>query len=59
MTSTITSTTAVIPSPKVLIARDRIIRRRSAGSDSVRRWRVQCRIIPSWLRLKETKTPTM
>ena len=59
MTSTITSTTAVMPRPKVLIARERIIRRRVAGSDSVRRWRVQCRIMPSWLRLKETKTPTM
>ena len=59
MTSTITSTTAVKPRPKVLMARDRIIRRRAAGSVSVFRCRVQCRIIPSWLRLNETKTPTM
>ena len=57
--STITSTTAVMPRPKVLISRERNIRRRSAGSCSVFRCRVQCRIIPSWLRLKETKTPTM
>ena len=59
VTSTITSTTAVIPSPNVLIARDRIIRRRSAGSLVDFSRRVQCRIIPSWLRLNETKTPTM
>ena len=57
--STITRTTAVNPRPKVLMARDRIIRRRTAGSRSVRRCRVQWRIMPSWLRLKETKTPTM
>ena len=59
VTSTITSTTAVNARPNVLIARDRIIRRRAAGSFSVRRCRVQCRIMPSWLRLNETKTPTM
>ena len=35
VTSTITSTTAVMPRPKVLIARERIIRRRAAGSRSV------------------------
>ncbi|MNC94354.1 hypothetical protein D3C83_111870 [compost metagenome] len=57
--STITRTIAVIPRPKVLIARERIIRRRVPGSVSVFRWRVQCLIIPSWLRLKETNTPTM
>ena len=59
VTSTTTSTTAVIARPKVLIARERIIRRRSAGSVSVFRCRVQCRIMPSWLRLNDTKTPTM
>ena len=59
VTSTITKTTAVMASPKVLIARERYIRRRTAGFRSVRRWRDQCRIMPSWLRLKETKTPTM
>ena len=41
VTSTITSTTAVMPRPKVLIARDRSIRRRSAGSRSVFRCLVQ------------------
>ena len=45
--------------PNVLIARDRNIRRRVDGSVSVFSSRVQCRIIPSWLRLKDTKTPTM
>jgi hypothetical protein len=48
-----------MPRPKVLIARERIIRRRTCVSDSVFRCRVQCRIMPSWLRLNETKTPTM
>ena len=57
--STITSTTAVNARPKVLIIRERCMRRRAAGSRSVVRCRVQCRIIPSWLRLKDTKTPTM
>ena len=42
-----------------LTARERIILRRSAGSVSARRWRFQCRIIPSWLRLNDTNTPTM
>ncbi len=57
--STITSTTAVNDRPTVLIMRDRNIRWRTAGSRSVLRCRVQCRIIPSWLRLNDTKTPTM
>ena len=57
--STITSTTAVNVRPMALIIRDRTIRRRSAGSLSVLRCRVQCRIMPSWLRLNDTKTPTM
>ena len=59
VTSTITSTTAVKVSPIALITRERNIRRRTAGSFSVFRCRVQCRIMPSWLRLNETKTPTM
>ena len=59
MSSTTTNTDAVIARPKELISRERNILRRVAGSVSVFRWRVQCRIIPSWLRLKETKTPTM
>ncbi len=57
--STITSTTAVKVSPTALITRERIIRARSPGSFSDFSRRVQCRIMPSWLRLKETKTPTM
>ena len=57
--STTTRTDAVIPRPKVLITRERNIFRRAAGSCSVFRWRVQCRIMPSWLRLNETNTPTM
>ena len=57
--STTTSTTAVKVSPIALITRERCILRRSAGSSSVARCRVQCRIMPSWLRLNETKTPTM
>ena len=59
VSSTTTKTTRSSPRPKVLIARERNIRRRAAGSFSVFRCRVQCRIMPSWLRLKETKTPTM
>ncbi len=59
VTSTITNTTAVMPRPKVLIARERYIRRRTAGFLSVFRCLVQCRIMPSWLRLNDTKTPTM
>ena len=59
VTSTTTSTTAVKVSPIALITRERSIRRRTAGSRSVFRCRVQCRIMPSWLRLNDTKTPTM
>jgi hypothetical protein len=43
----------------VLIARERIIRRRWAWSPSVASSRFQCRTMPIWLRVKETKTPTM
>ena len=58
--STITSTTAVNVSPTALMTRERIMAgARSAGSCSSFRWRVQCRIMPSWLRVNETKTPTM
>jgi hypothetical protein len=45
--------------PTALMIRERNIRRRTAGLRSVPSARVQCRIMPSWLRLKETKTPTM
>ena len=41
------------------MTRERIILARSAGSVSVRSSRVQCRTIPVWLRVNETKTPTM
>ena len=45
-------------SPIALITRERIIVARAFGSFSVLRWRVQCRIMPNWLTVKETKTPT-
>ena len=57
--STTTSTGAVIARPTLLITRERIIRARTFGSVSSRRCRVQCRIIPVWLIVNETKTPTM
>ena len=59
MISTVTSTTPVITAPKPLIAWARRIRRRSAGSVSVARWRRQCRTMPVWLSVKETNTPTV
>ena len=42
-----------------LMTRLRYIRRRAAGSCSVRSSRVQCRTMPVWLRVNETNTPTM
>ena len=45
--------------PKALITRERTIRRRMAGSVSIRRCRFQCRTMPVWLSVNETKTPTM
>ena len=45
--------------PNALIARERIIRRRASGSRSVRSSRFQCRIMPAWESVNETKTPTM
>ena len=59
VTRTTISTAMVITRPKPLIARLRCMRRRSAGSVSVRSSLVQCRIMPDWLMLKDTKTPTM
>ena len=41
-----------------MITRDRFIRARAAGFFSVFSSRVQCRSMPSWLTVKETKTPT-
>ena len=54
-----TSTVAVMARPIELTTRERIILERVAGSVSVLRCRFQCRIMPSWLRLNETNTPTM
>ena len=59
VTSTMTRTVAVMPRPIELTVLDRFIRARWAGSCSVLRCRFQCRIMPSWLRLNETNTPTM
>ena len=59
VTSTTTSTVPVHRKPMVLTTRERIILRRSCGSVSVRRYRVQCRTMPIWLRVNDTNTPTM
>ena len=59
VTSTTISTAPVQMNPMVLITRERIIRRRSAGLVSVRRCRVQCRTMPIWLSVNEMNTPTM
>ena len=57
--STITSTLPVITRPNPLIPCERRIRRRVAGSRSVRSSRFQCRTMPVWLSVKDTNTPTM
>ena len=57
--STITSTVPVIASPMALTTRDLFIWERVAGSASSDSRRFQCRIMPSWLSVNETKTPTM
>ncbi len=59
VTSTTTRTRPVRKAPKVLMARERSMRLRATGSFSLARWRFQCRTMPVWLRVKETKTPTM
>ena len=59
MISTMTSTTAVKQNPMALMVWLRRIRRRVARSRSVRSSRFQCRIMPSWENVNETKTPTM
>ena len=41
------------------MTRLRCIRDRVAGSVSVRSSRVQCRTMPVWLSVNDTKTPTM
>ncbi len=59
MISTTTSTTPVTPAPSALMTRLRCIRRRWLRSDVVRRLRFQCRIMPIWLVVNDTNTPTM
>ena len=59
VTTTTKSTDPVQKKPIVLITRDRIMRRRTAGSVSVRNSRVQCRTMPIWLSVNDTNTPTM
>ena len=59
VTSTITSTTAVKVSPIALMTRERSSAGVAPGPSRCVRCRVQCRIMPSWLRLNDTKTPTM
>ena len=59
VTTTSTSTKPVMHRPTALIVRERYIRRRMAGSRSVRSRRFQCRSIPVWDRVNETNTPTM
>ena len=57
--STITSTMPVIAAPNPLMACERRIRRRAAGSVSVASSRFQCRSMPVWLSVNEVKTPTV
>ena len=54
-----TSTAPVTNAPTVLMARERIIRSRTAESVTPRSSRFQCRIIPVWLQVNDTNTPTM
>ena len=48
-----------IAAPTALMTRERFIRARTFGSVSTLRCRFQCRIMPLWLSVNETKTPTM
>ncbi len=59
LTTTMTSTAPVTQAPTVLIVRDLIIRNRRDVSVAVRSSRFQCRIMPVWLQVNDTKTPTM
>lgn len=59
MISTITSTTPVQVRPTALTVCERRIRRRLAGSVSLASNRFQCRIMPAWLTVNDTNTPTM
>lgn len=57
--STITSTVAVMVSPIALTVCERRIRRRTPASVSLASNRFQCRIMPAWLTVNDTNTPTM
>ncbi len=59
VTTTMISTVPVQMNPMVLITRERIMWRRTAGSFSTVSNRVQCRTMPIWLSVNETNTPTM
>ncbi len=56
--STTTRTRAVSTAPIPLIARDRCMAA-AVLPVAVRSSRFQCRTIPHWLRVKDTKTPRM
>ena len=56
---TTTSTVPHITAPMPLMIRLRTMRLRACGLRSTARWRVQCRTMPIWLSVNETKTPTM
>ena len=57
--TTITSTTPASDAPKALMARERVMRWRSAGSRSVRSARFQCRTMPVWPSVNDVNTPMM
>jgi hypothetical protein len=57
--TTMTRTAPVTNAPTVLMVLDRIIRSRWALSVVVFSSRFQCRIMPVWLQVNETNTPTM
>jgi len=59
VTSTRISTAPVMVRPKPLMPCERRIRRRAAGSVSVDSSRCQCRSMPVWDSVKDTKTPTV
>ena len=57
--STTTKTVPDMTAPTALMTRERFMRERTFASVSVRSERFQCRIMPLWLSVKETKTPTI
>ncbi len=48
-----------IAAPMPLMTRLRTMRARTCGLRSRVRWRVQCRTMPIWESVNDTKTPTM